>query len=57
MGMYFLIIAILVSVISCHFIAKSRGLKPVFWGAMGLVFGPLAIIFVCLAKPKSPVSG
>jgi len=36
--------------IICHFLAKSRGANPVFWGVMGILFGPLAIPFVFLAK-------
>lgn len=34
----------------CHFMAKSRGANPVFWGVMGILFGPLAIPFVFFAK-------
>ena len=43
-----------VSIFICHFIAKRRGLRPVFWGVMGGLFGPLAIPFVYLAKPDLP---
>jgi hypothetical protein len=42
----------IVCVILCHQIAKRRGAKPVFWGVMGALFGPFAIPFVFLAKPK-----
>jgi len=35
--------------IVCHLIAKRLGLKPVFWGVMGVMFGPLAIPFVYLS--------
>ncbi len=38
----------LVCAVVCHFIAKTRGLHPVFWGMMGLLFGPLALPFVFL---------
>jgi len=31
------------SVAACHAIAKRRGGNPVFWGVMGLLFGPLAM--------------
>jgi len=34
----------------CHYLAKLRGAKPVFWGVMGVVFGPLAIPFVFMAR-------
>ena len=40
-------------IIFCHQIAKRRGAKPVFWGAMGALFGPFAIPFVLFAKPKA----
>lgn len=40
------------SMIWCHIVAKRRGLKAVFWGVMGLLFGPLAIPFVYLVKVK-----
>jgi len=36
----------------CHFIAKSRGSDPVFWGVMAAIFGPLAIPFVLFSKPE-----
>lgn len=42
---------VLVSAALCHAIAKQRGANPVIWGVMGIVFGPLAIPFVFLAKP------
>lgn len=43
---------LLASVVACHAIAKRRGGTPVFWGLMGLLFGPLAIPFAFLARPK-----
>lgn len=52
MGIYILLAVTVASIIICHSIAKSRGLKPVFWGVMGAIFGPLAIPFVLLVKPK-----
>ncbi len=52
-----LVLTTLVSIVACHLIAKKRGLKPVFWDVMGLVFGPLAIPFVCFAKPKVAAGG
>ncbi len=42
----------LASAACCHFIARKRGVKPVFWGMMGAMFGPFAILFVLMAKPK-----
>ena len=36
--------------VACNLIAKKRGANPVFWGAMGLLFGPLAIPFVFMSR-------
>lgn len=47
---YLLLTVNLVSIVICHYIAKSRGTKPVYWGVMGAIFGPLAIPFAMLAK-------
>ncbi len=43
----------LTSAFICHYVAKHRQSNPVFWGAMGFTFGPLAIPFVFLSKPTS----
>ena len=43
---------LLASVVACHSIAKRRGGNPLFWGLMGLLFGPLAIPFALLARPR-----
>ena len=43
---------LLAAVVACHAIAERRGSNPVFWGLMGLLFGPLAIPFALLATPK-----
>jgi hypothetical protein len=43
----------LVSIIACHAIARRRGGNAVFWGIMGALFGPLAIPFAFLAKPRA----
>jgi len=45
-------LVLLASVVACHAIAKRRGVNPVFWGLMGLLFGPLAIPCALLARPK-----
>jgi len=42
-----LVIAI-VSAMTCHILAKQKGRKPVFWGVMGVVFGPFAIPVILL---------
>ena len=44
------ILIFIVSAVICHFVAKRKGKRPVFWGVMGGVFGPLAIIFLFLLK-------
>jgi len=46
------VIVFLVSIISCHIIAKKRGSNPVFWGVMGAIFGPFAIPFACISKTR-----
>jgi len=48
-----LVLVTLASIVACHMIAASRGGNAVFWGTMGLLFGPLAIPFAFKAKPKS----
>ncbi|MBX2881540.1 MAG: hypothetical protein KTR32_16460 [Granulosicoccus sp.] len=47
---YILLLVNVLSIVACHQIAKSRGAKPVFWGVMGALFGPLAIPFAFMAK-------
>lgn len=46
------VIVFLVSIISCHIIAKKRGRNPVFWGVMGEIFSPIAIPFFCISKTR-----
>ena len=41
------------SIVACHWIAASRGGNAVFWGTMGFLFGPLAIPFAFMAKPRT----
>lgn len=52
MFMLILGIVFLVSAIICHAVARRRAANPVFWGVMGLVFGPLAIPFVLMAGTR-----
>lgn len=47
-----LVLVTVVSIVACHMIAASRGGNGVFWGTMGLVFGPLAIPFAFRARPR-----
>jgi hypothetical protein len=53
MMIYILIVLNIASIFVCHYIAKSRGAKPVFWGVMGAIIGPLAIPFAFMVKPSS----
>ena len=40
------------SAIICHVLAKKYGANPVFWGTMGFVFGPFAIILLAYLSKK-----
>ena len=42
----------IVSIFICHNIAIRKGLKPVFWGVMAAIIGPLAIPLVVFAKSR-----
>lgn len=46
----------ILSVVVCLNLAKSRGAQPVFWGAMGALFGPFAIPFAYKAKASDSPS-
>lgn len=46
---------ILASVLHCGYVAKARGLPLPRWIAISLVFGPLAIPFVYLARSGNEV--
>lgn len=46
------IAVLIVSAIVCHLIARARGANAVFWGVMGALFGPFAIPFVFMSKPR-----
>lgn len=39
---------LVVSMLACHFIAKSKGRNPVAWGVTGAILGPLGIVVVLL---------
>ncbi|MFQ3223716.1 MAG: hypothetical protein ACI9BG_000044 [Parasphingorhabdus sp.] len=49
---YALVVLNVMSVYLCYIIARDRGADPRFWGWMGLFLGPVALPFVCFAKPK-----
>jgi ABC-type dipeptide/oligopeptide/nickel transport system permease component len=38
----------------CGVIAARRKLSWVYWSIMGFAFGPFALPFVLMAKPKGP---
>jgi hypothetical protein len=43
----------IICIIVCHRIAAKRGARPVFWGMMGALLGPLAIPLVLLFASAS----
>ncbi len=47
-----LVIVTLLSMWACYQIADSRSADRVFWLIMGLLFGPFAIPFAFLSKPR-----
>ena len=52
-----LVISLLISIacaVLCGVIAARRKLRWVYWSVMGFAFGPFALPFVLLAKPKGP---
>jgi hypothetical protein len=48
-----IVLIALLSIAICRSIAKKRGANTLFWSIMGALFGPLAIPFVFLSKPKN----
>ncbi|MBT3205675.1 MAG: hypothetical protein HN349_15255 [Gammaproteobacteria bacterium] len=50
--MAYLILIIIFFVFLAQFIAKKKGLDPVYWAVMGGIFGPLAIPVILLIKSK-----
>ena len=56
MGYLVLLAVNILCIFICHYIAKGRGMKPVFWGVMGAIFGPFAIPFVLISKPETELS-
>lgn len=49
---YALVALNIICIYLCYQGAVNRKADARFWGFMGLVFGPLALPFVFLAKPK-----
>ena len=52
-----LVISLLISLACaalCGVIAALRQARWVYWSVMGFAFGPFALPFVFMAKPKSP---
>ena len=50
---YALVLLNLLGIITCHIMARKRGLNPVFWGLMGGIFDQLAIPFIFSPGSKS----
>ncbi len=50
--MAYLILIIIFFVFLAQFIAKKKGLDPVYWAVMGGIFGPLAIPVILFIKSK-----
>ena len=50
MELFIIIIISFMCGVFCYIIAKKKGLRPVFWGVVGFMFAPLAILFVLLKK-------
>jgi hypothetical protein len=50
MDIVVLIVINLLSIVVCLIIAKRRGSRPVFWGVMGGIFGPFAILFALRSR-------
>jgi len=48
-----LLTLIIASAVICHMLAKKQGAKPVFWGTMGVLFGPFAIIALLFFTKKT----
>jgi len=48
-----LVLSIVVFVYLAHIMAKKKGLDPVFWGVMGGIFGPLALLIILLLKSRN----
>lgn len=52
-----LVISLLISLacaVLCGLIAARRQARWVYWSIMGFAFGPFALPFVLMAKPKRP---
>ena len=56
MPIYLLTAINIISIFICHYMAISRGKKPVFWGVMGAIFGPFAIPVLLLTKNKTKIN-
>ncbi len=52
MALTFLIVLNVICIFICYFVAKIRGAKTLKWAIWGAILGPLALPFVCFAKPE-----
>ena len=50
---YVLVVLNIISVVICYQVTKSRGGNTRFWGGLAVFFGPFAIPFIFLSKPKT----
>ena len=49
-----LLIVTVASAVACYLIARSRSANTLFWAAMGLLLGPIAIPFALFSRPLRP---
>jgi len=49
----FLVLMPIVCAAICYSVAKKRNSTVPFWVVMGALFGPLALPFVFMSKPRS----
>ena len=47
-----LVAVFVLSAVICHILAKKYGTSPGFWGTMGLLFGPFAILLLAYLSKK-----
>ncbi|MFC1748850.1 hypothetical protein ACFL2V_08580 [Pseudomonadota bacterium] len=55
MGVALYVIIFTASGILCHQLAVRWGMTPVLWGVLGFCFGPFAVPFVLIFRPKQEV--
>jgi hypothetical protein len=53
---YLIVAIVVVSSGICHYVAKTKGLRPSFWIAMGALLGPLAVLIILFVPSKATQS-